>query len=87
MKLGAFNLLVLLSVLLGIAACGEKPGPTMTMDATEHKQTESPSDSTITERISRLMEFYERKEWAVQPDYPGRPRWEHYIRGGLKWNM
>jgi CubicO group peptidase (beta-lactamase class C family) len=44
MKLRAFNLLVLLSLLLGIAACGEK----------------SVSSKTLTENISRLMEFYEK---------------------------
>ena len=73
MKLRAFNLLVLLSMLLGIAACGEKPVPTKTaivttqatpvvaaVIATDHKQTVPPSDNTMTERISRLMEFYDK---------------------------
>jgi len=72
MKLRVFNLLVLLSILLGIAACGEKPVPTKTVIATtqatpvvgtviatDHKQTAPLSDNTITERISRLMEFYD----------------------------
>jgi hypothetical protein len=73
MKLRALNLLVLLSILLGIAACGEKPVPTKTVIvttqatpvvatviATDHKQTAPPSDNTMTERISRLMEFYDK---------------------------
>jgi hypothetical protein len=59
MKLRAFSLLVLLSILPGIAACGEKPAPTETVIATDHKQTAPPSDNTMSERISRLMEFYE----------------------------
>jgi CubicO group peptidase (beta-lactamase class C family) len=84
MKRRAFNLFVLLSILLGIAGCGEKPVPTKTVIvttqstpvvvtvvateqatpiataiATDHKQTALPSDNTMTERISRLMEFYE----------------------------
>lgn len=60
MKLRAFNLLVALAMLLGIAACGEKPVPTKTVSATDHKQTAPPSDSTVAERISRLMEFYDK---------------------------
>jgi CubicO group peptidase (beta-lactamase class C family) len=73
MKRRAFNLFVLLSILLGIAGCGEKPVPTKTVIvttqatpavatviATDHKQTAPPSDNTMTERISRLMEFYDK---------------------------
>jgi len=43
MKRRALNFLVLLCILLGIAACGEKPVPA----------------KSVTKRISRLMEFYE----------------------------
>ena len=59
MKLRAFNLLLSLAIVLGIAACGENPVPTTTVVATDHKQTAPPSDITVAERISRLMAFYE----------------------------
>jgi CubicO group peptidase (beta-lactamase class C family) len=62
MKLRAFNLMVLLSIVLGIAACGQEAVPTQTVVATEHTQTAPPADNTITESISRLMAFYDQNE-------------------------
>jgi hypothetical protein len=46
-------------MLLGTTACGEKPVPEETLAATDHDQTAPPSDNAVTEKISRLMEFYE----------------------------
>jgi CubicO group peptidase (beta-lactamase class C family) len=62
MKLRAFSLGILLSILLGIAACGEGPGPANTVVATSFKQTAPPADDTVTGRILRLMQFYEDSE-------------------------
>jgi predicted small lipoprotein YifL len=59
MKHRAFSLLVLLSMLLGITACGEKPVPEETLAATDHQRTAPPADNTIAGEISRLMEFCE----------------------------
>jgi CubicO group peptidase (beta-lactamase class C family) len=59
MRLRAFNLLVVLSIVLGTAACGEKPAPTKTVVATEHKQTPPPTEDPMAESISRLLAFYE----------------------------
>jgi hypothetical protein len=62
MKLRASILLILLSMSLAIAASGEKPVPTQTVIVTDHKQTAPPSDNPMIERISRLMEFYDKSE-------------------------
>ena len=59
MKLRAFSLLVLLSIVPGIAACGEKPVPTETVITTDHEQTAPPAENPMAGEISRLMEFYD----------------------------
>jgi CubicO group peptidase (beta-lactamase class C family) len=59
MKHKAFNLLLSLAIVLGIAACGEKPVPTETVSATGLKQTAPPSDNSMAGEIARLMAFYE----------------------------
>jgi hypothetical protein len=62
MKHRAASLLVALAMLLKIAECGEKSVPAETAPATDHRQIAPPSDETMTERISPLMEFYDKSE-------------------------
>jgi CubicO group peptidase (beta-lactamase class C family) len=78
MRLRALSLLVVLSMLLGSASCGQKPVPTETAIAAKPATASTasttpeaeptaapteaapPSDNTMTEEISRLMEFYDK---------------------------
>jgi hypothetical protein len=57
MKLRTLIIFISLSVLFVIAACSQKSVPTKNVIAADHKGTVPLSDSTMTERISHLMQF------------------------------
>ena len=59
MKHSVFTLLLLLSLLLGIAACGERSVPANAVTTTGVSLATAPSNNAMAGELARLMAFYE----------------------------